>query len=86
MNTIDEITEALDISPERKPPENPGNINEEIPFTPLILMEIADIRAAVEAILLFLKITDRMSEAQYRFTFSHVKSTQIREGEELMTF
>lgn len=80
MNTIDEIEECLNQTPEVTQKIEP-TCNED----PVIL-ELRNLRMAVESILIFLKITNRMTEAQYRFVFSHVSQTIPREGETLDDF
>lgn len=82
MNSIDDIDDML--SKPIQIIENEHLISDD-PISELA-NEVLSLRHSIESILIFLKITDRMSEAQYRFVFNHVKSTNPIEGEELDDF
>ena len=85
MNTLDEIKDELNTEiciPKNDDPK----VNVDLKVTPELLMEIKSLRDTVESILIFLKITDRMTEAQYRFVFSHVTQTEPREDEDIDSF
>jgi hypothetical protein len=82
MNSIDDIDEIL--SKQVKMPIDKPVVN--MNPTGRMTIELRDMRESIESILIFLKITDRMSEAQYRFVFNHVHTTKPNEGEELDDF
>jgi len=82
MKSIDEIDSILSEPVSKTVKEPPIN---DSPMAELA-REVMSLRHSIESILIFLKITDRMSEAQYRFVFSHVETTNPNEGEELDHF
>jgi len=86
MSSIDEIKAGL---------EQPAKLNPMMPVIPgvqeidvhkVMAQEIIDLRTSMEAILIWLKITNRLSEAQYSFVFGHVASTQKPDDEDLGLF
>jgi hypothetical protein len=79
--TLDEIQNGLEntkatIQPNPIPEDEYG----------IIKQELFDLRNSIESILIWMKITNRLSEAQYNFVFGHISETKKQEDEDLNTF
>ena len=70
MSSLNDITNGLENrSPMMRAAAGPTNQPD--PHA-AITQELLDLRTSIEAILIWLKITNRLSEAQYSFVFGHV--------------
>lgn len=91
MSSLDEIKAGLENiglpMPEviNQDPTSPMPMQEADPHLAM-KQELLDLRISIESILIWLKITNRLSEAQYRFIFGHVGDTIRRDDEGLNEF
>ena len=85
MSSLEEIQNGFETPGQTMIKAASGPVNQVDPHAAMI-QEMKSLSASVEAILIWLKITNRLSEAQYNFVFGHVVEQKPLQDESLESY